>query len=680
MVFLNIEDELEYVRRAKSLGLWLMAKYLKNELPQVPAGFKFRGPFWRWLRPRVRVTTRPNTWLFYSLLQSKRAAAPLSPSVILDAYRKHSMSMEILDPIDSETEELVMKQLTPVLGQIGRRLNKLYRSRHSQVVSEETRYAPSERACFETSRSDGGQKAAVVDSVIGFGGCPSIEDRYTSAIRCECESELRSMGFHHVVVRKGRTVYNSTVETRWSPDLEAEARETVRNLALIHDTPKRLDAMIYGILEPLKVRVISKGNAVPYYVAKELQKSLHTALRGMDCFRLIGRPLCPTDLMDISKPYPGDEDDTGTREWLSVDYSSATDWLSASLSRRILETLIQDLDGPQHLWKNVLAPHTCHYPPVSMGKYKVRLPPVIQQNGQLMGSPLSFPILCLANLGLYLAVHADKKASLRDKLSRVLVNGDDMIYVGTEDDWNRHIELGNKVGLVMTPGKAYRHRVFANANSTCFHHDLRKPDSTPFQIDFLNTGLFFGQNKVLGQVNLDEKLEEDPLYDERDIRTFRTPVIGALIKGCRNRWQCRTVFKLYLRRHSDEVRAECGWRGLFVKTSFGGMGLDPIPGVRFRVTRIQRMVAHRRLSELGDEAVLTFGGPTPGPVLGRTEPPAKFILDGSLPASIQVPGPRVNRHRRRTFRMLPASVIVNSALVPCRFGRNRNAQPGTKSM
>jgi len=49
----------------------------------------------------------------------------------------------------------------------------------------------------------------------------------------------------------------------------------------------------------MKVRVISKGPAIPYYRAKELQKALHSALRGMPQFRLIGRWLCPTDLMDL---------------------------------------------------------------------------------------------------------------------------------------------------------------------------------------------------------------------------------------------------------------------------------------------------------------------------------------------------------------------------------------------
>lgn len=667
MSYLRAVTESEFVRRAKSLGLWLMAKYLRNELPEVPGNFKFSGPFWRWLRPRVKRITRPNTWLFYSLLQSKRAAAPLSESMILDAYMKHSESMEIVDPIDDETEELVMKQLTPVLSQISRKLQKLYRSKHSQMISGETKYAPSERACFGSKRSDGGQKSAVIDSCIAFGGqygLPALSARYDSpTLRCESERELHEMVLYPSCVKHGRIRHFHVESVYRLNECIREARETIRNLALLHDTPKRLNARIYGILEPLKVRVISKGEAVPYYVSKELQKALHTSLRGMDCFRLIGRPLCPTDLMDLAVPYP-DEGEV-QREWLSVDYSSATDWLSARLSRRILETLIADLDGPQDLWMNVLAPHKCYYPPVRIPGFKkpIWLPSVEQQNGQLMGSPLSFPILCLANLGLYLAVQADRKASLRDKLSRVLVNGDDMIYVGSETDWNRHIELGRKVGLIMTPGKAYRHPVFANANSTCFHMDLGDERATPSQITFLNTGLFFGQNKVLGQTD-DEPTTTDPLADERGISTFRTPVLGTLLEGCRNVRIIRTVFKRYLMLHKDEIKKECGWRGLFVKTCWGGMGIDPPPGITFRVTHLQRKVAKKRLRALGSRATRTYGGPEPGARVPDVEPPSPFIFDSKEPDMIEVPGPRVSK--RYSWRdMLPSRELSSTSLVAC---------------
>ena len=155
--------------------------------------------------------------------------------------------------------------------------------------------------------------------------------------------------------------------------------------------------------------------------------------------------------------------------WNSIDYSAATDGLSARLSRSILLSIIRDFDPRMKaMYRAVLAPHTCKYP----FPFNEKVGDIDQQNGQLMGSILSFPILCLANLGLYLANIRDDPRRLRRKLQGVLVNGDDMLYVARESRWNSHVSLGERVGLKMSPGKAYRHPVYANANSACFHLDL----------------------------------------------------------------------------------------------------------------------------------------------------------------------------------------------------------------
>jgi hypothetical protein len=393
---------------------------------------------------------------------------------------------------------------------------------------------------------------------------------------------------------------------------------------LTYDTSRKLKCEIYGILEPLKVRVISKGEAVPYYAAKELQKRLHGAMRDMDCFRLIGRPLCPTDLVDLREnPVQSGE---GDLLWFSIDYSSATDWLSASLSAKILSYLVEDLpERLQELWLRVLAPHVCEYPPVKVEKSTegtghdssrcgackkgvcsgsrstVTLEPVEQTNGQLMGSPLSFPILCLANLGLYLEVCKDDGRNLREKLLGVLANGDDMIYVAPESKWDEHVDVGKRVGLVMTPGKAYKHRTFANANSTCFHYPLAREGSTPKQIDFLNAGLMLGQNKVM-----------DTTLDEIKV-TSRSACINQVLKGSLPGKQ-KTVLSWYLKQHKEDIQRECGWRNLFIDPTLGGMGVEPPLGWKFEITGMQRLVATQSYLELGTQAEFLGLGPVSGPV------------------------------------------------------------------
>ena len=46
--------------------------------------------------------------------------------------------------------------------------------------------------------------------------------------------------------------------------------------------------------------MITKGEAVPYYFSKGLQKAVHTIMRRIPAFRLIGRPASPCDLIDLT--------------------------------------------------------------------------------------------------------------------------------------------------------------------------------------------------------------------------------------------------------------------------------------------------------------------------------------------------------------------------------------------
>ena len=290
---------------------------------------------------------------------------------------------------------------------------------------------------------------------------------------------------------------------------------------------------------------------------------------------------------------------TGQLEWFSIDYSAATDRLSARLSASILDFLVQGQDeAMQNVWRAVLAPHYCRYP------FPYPVEPVQQVNGQLMGSILSFPILCLANLGLYLETIKEDPRSLRDKLKGVLVNGDDMLYVAPTSLWNSHVSNGAKVGLSMSPGKAYHHPVYANANSACYHFDLRalklrdvtilrgarregglmtpvyeklrvfdKHSSTPYYIPFLNAGLYFGQHKVLGG-------------DDVDGSSSFSSVINRLVQGALP-GKGAEILAGYVKRHSKALDEECAGRNLFLPISLGGLGVQAPEGWKVKYTNQQ---------------------------------------------------------------------------------------------
>lgn len=610
MAYLTCSEEAIYFKRAKYLTVAPMARYLRCDAPKSPdKAFAPIGQYRNWANSRIRVFCVKNTHLWYSFLQGKRCAAPASEELVLTTYREHREAMDQDDPITDTTHDRVMKGLKPVLKEVRQTLRQKYSTAGREadwLTPEETSHSASTRACWEASRAKGGQLGSLMRTL------PRIQaanpKNHVASSVGRLNPDLVCMTFYPRAIVSGRVELNVIIETYAYPDGEREWYDHLRRTNVMYAQEQRvLKATIQAVLEPLKVRVISKGNAAPYYASKRLQKALHGVLREMDCFRLIGAPLQTTDLYDlaVNPVLTGD----GPLEWFSIDYSAATDKLSARLSASILNYLIEGQDPAMcNMWRSVLAPHMCEYP----FPFSEDVLPVQQRNGQLMGSILSFPILCLANLGLYLSVIQEDPRPLADKLKGVLVNGDDMLYVAPRSLWKEHVELGAAVGLSMSPGKAYHHPVYANANSACYHFDLRRflyserfedtdlrkgrsrpagtswwtvmrHSSTPKYIPFLNVGLFFGQNKVMGGhgddvIGLDE--------DEKSYVTVIDRILDGALPG-----KGKDVMAQYLTRFSTEIKAECRGRNMFLPISLGGMGVTQPEGFKFKVTAAQRLLA-----------------------------------------------------------------------------------------
>jgi len=322
----------------------------------------------------------------------------------------------------------------------------------------------------------------------------------------------------------------------------------------------------------------------------------------MPWFRLIGRPLCPTDLIDLVR-YE-DLDSNPDLQWHSIDYKASTDGLSWKLSCQILDRVTASLPKRvRNLAFRVLGPHGLHYPePGPRRKTKFWGD---QRNGQLMGSILSFPILCLANLGLCLRV---KEGSTPNAF---LINGDDALYLGTSKEWEDHVRLGKEVGLEMSVGKAYRHREYANLNSTCFHMPIKPvtyfgnevvtkaPTVTPCQIDFLNTGLIFGQHKVLSNV-AEAHMRDDPSATlssnlprilEGALPGRQASLLGGILRdrGHELHDDLRVVVKRYV--NGKLLSKVTTSRNLFLPRSVGGAGVLAPPGFTYRITHTDRLIA-----------------------------------------------------------------------------------------
>jgi len=247
-----------------------------------------------------------------------------------------------------------------------------------------------------------------------------------------------------------------------------------------------------------------------------------------------------------------------------------------------------------------------------------------------MGSILSFPILCLANLGVYLkvtrAIHVGW--SSEERLRHVLVNGDDMVYSAPKYLWEEHVGIGQSVGLKMSVGKAYHHKTYLNVNSTSIHCCLDSSNDhhalgqlTPYQIDYLNSGLYIGQHKVQGgsedstrisiSPNTDGNLEGGEVIWKDSVAKYACAHLGqdprkgfvenlnTLLQGSRPGKQV-PLLKMYLHRNRESIAYEClarrfdgedptfFSRNLFIPKSLGGMGCVAPTGWKTRVTATDR--------------------------------------------------------------------------------------------
>lgn len=595
-VFLNVESESDFLKRSKYVLASPMAAYLRNALPETQHRIVYQGAWKRWMKSRTVAYNRRNTHLWFSFMQCKRSCLPLSEAIVHETYLKHRSQMLREDPLKDNDEVLniIMSRLEPMLAKIAAKLERV-----SDDTLKDLEHKASQNAAWESSRAKGGQAQFLAERLYdsALGPVPSGTVRFSPQVK-----ELRRMReAQHSLVNRDRSVRASDVEIRGSgpdvvfnaiteeyvdPVLHAEWSQRLRQWAL-DDTNSysgRLPAMIQAVLEPLKVRVISKGPSAPYFYSKGLQRALHTIMRAMPCFRLIGRPVSPTDLMDIAVK-------GATHMWFSGDYEASTDNLSARLGAAILERLIVDLDDwDADVYRAVLKPHTCHYPHIE-GQPDIL--PVDQQNGQLMGSVLSFPILCLANLGLYLSTVLTDAPTVQEIWSatdKVLINGDDILYCATEEQFELHAALGAAIGLKMSVGKTYLHSSYANVNSTSFEFDLRSEKSTPTQINFLNTGLYFGQHKVLGEQGKEIARVGADIEDPEVADAPLSAVINAMMSGALPGRE-KELLSSFITQHGSELTQETKGRNLFIAKSLGGLGVTRPAGFTTTFTPLQRSIA-----------------------------------------------------------------------------------------
>lgn len=217
--------------------------------------------------------------------------------------------------------------------------------------------------------------------------------------------------------------------------------------------------LIYSSGKPRIVTLYSSHNVS---VLTPLHHSLYAYLKGRN-WLLVGSPT------NERLRYCADGGQ-GT-EWLSFDYESATDNIKTVYVQRAVDILIDKADGltdDEIRCLRVLS--------------SLSLDGVDAVSGQPMGSPMSFPLLCLINKTVVDLALSDLlikgEISFNEWTShRCLINGDDLLMKSTSkgDLVEAVARQGSFVGLRTNKEKTMRHSEYGEINSTVFKNcELQK--------------------------------------------------------------------------------------------------------------------------------------------------------------------------------------------------------------
>jgi hypothetical protein len=361
----------------------------------------------------------------------------------------------------------------------------------------------------------------------------------------------------------------------WAPRYKDVLRAAVQQLSPEALDPCQLQAEVAPVLEPLKVRLISKGNALPYWAASPFQRRMWQHLVALPEFALIGQPFDASHLEGVMLR----EKELGVAfpSWVSGDYAAATDGLSQEVNRLALDAALARLgatEDEKRLCRAVLGNHLLTYPPKFVERAADQrqvdpglesLDPVEQRNGQLMGSPLSFPILCAINVVAY-------KLALEEYLERevpwgslpVLVNGDDILF--RADDrlygiWQRYVA---QAGFTLSLGKNYISPTLLSVNSQYYMVTNQGPWQATFrQVGYLHTGLLFS----------DASAPFKPGTRPENLEMTWTDKASALLELCNDPERTMRRVKHYYR---DVIKRDTGSGelNLFIPPALGGLGVS----------------------------------------------------------------------------------------------------------
>jgi hypothetical protein len=322
-------------------------------------------------------------------------------------------------------------------------------------------------------------------------------------------------------------------------------------------------AVPLALPEALKVRVITKGPPFLYTALKPLQRKLWSVLSSHPTFVLTGTPVT-TEIVNRQVGKLGRE-----HGFLSADYKNATNEMMSWASEAVVNALSDELLLPHEERELFMKAMTRHV--IEDKETKEQQP---QRHGQLMGSVVSFIVLCLVNATICRLTQELAGGlpfgSLTLRQCHMLINGDDAVFKTTPQGvviWRR---LASFVGMEPSVGKVYYSKHFLNINSTTYnyHKDgiysvLGTRELVRFElVQNVNLGLMFGLKRSGGKTEAVDEGRSSLGARARALIHDAPPELGE------------ALLKQYLKYNDAALKVvNLPW---FLPESLGGLGLPNV--------------------------------------------------------------------------------------------------------
>jgi len=324
------------------------------------------------------------------------------------------------------------------------------------------------------------------------------------------------------------------------------------------------DVDIVSLPEPGKFRTISKGDGAMYTALQPLQGLLLAGWKNHPTSTMLHPDL--TDLVRVLARL-------NLPLYYSGDYQAATDSMKKDATRAVLQAL-QNLSyqvtGLDLAIESLMTPGVMRYGSykwtfgvgkegVNPVQRKYNLDDAVFIDGQLMGHPLSFAILCIVNLACYrIALRRwclmedreidpwtpDDKSSIafmremtrrqdlyRTLFNKVIVNGDDILFA-TDVKFAKYFDKASKdAGFVKSVGKNYISPYACMANSQMFI--IR--DGVVKRVGYLNQNLLMNNSIKKGDRS-DESSTPDQIARDISAMVKLDPRLRCCVPRCVQKW------------------------------------------------------------------------------------------------------------------------------------------------